>query len=284
MKMSGILIKKLRSISRFKRFSYNQNQSNFAATESEDWVDLNEELPHEEFTKKSIIVDSSGFTMKCPIKYVCAVTPIPQMFTWASIQQNFVVDDETVLFNIPYMGDEVLDKDCSFIEELIKNYDGKVHGDQDSEIMDDEMFVDLVNALVPYQTKVTENSLGDPKDAPRDLRPKDKDKKEDAVSNEAIDENLELPESWKKTDRIIPAPIVFQSISSLFPHKGSAKVLLDRYVKLIEGKDVEVDSAECTPNIDGAKAQSVSREKTLHSFHHLFCRRCFKYDCFLHRK
>lgn len=40
------------------------------------------------------------------------------------------MDDEVVLFNIPYMGEEVIEGDSAFIEELISDYNGKLHSSE----------------------------------------------------------------------------------------------------------------------------------------------------------
>ncbi|XP_070570486.1 histone-lysine N-methyltransferase EZH2-like isoform X2 [Ptychodera flava] len=205
---------------------------------------------HVPVTRKCVV--ESGLdeptTQMVPLHVFNNTTSIPTFFTWAPLQQNFMVEDETVLHNIPYMGDEVLDQDCSFIEELIKNYDGKVHGDREGGFINDEIFVELVNALHKLEM-------------------------EDELGEKADDEVLR---------NRFPSDQIFEAVSSVFPDKGSAEELREKFKELTESQDPNSLPPECTPNIDGPDAQSVQREQSLHSFHTLFCRRCFKYDCFLH--
>ena len=187
------------------------------------------------------------------------------MYTWAPIQQNFMVEDETVLHNIPYMGDEVLDQDGMFIEELIKNYDGKVHGDREGGFIDDDLFVDLVNALKQYDVESDGEKVGEEKNGGAGVK----------TESEAIVEQ-------RKSDiAFIPSDNVFQAIATLFPDMGNVNKLCEKFIELTENKSAILK--ECTPNIDTVDAVSTGHEQTMHSFNTLFCRRCFKYDCFLHR-
>ncbi|XP_026733820.1 histone-lysine N-methyltransferase E(z) [Trichoplusia ni] len=266
---------------------------------------------HENFMKRAEVsyTDASGVvtTQQVPIRIINSVNPIPTMYTWAPTQKNFMVEDETVLHNIPYMGDEVLDQDGTFIEELIKNYDGKVHGDKEGGFIDDQLFVDLVHALMTYQTK--EEVAEERKDrearnskeekekevkekVAAELRGKEarnsKEDKEKDTSKEKDKEKEKEKDDVKKDEKVIndkqfPIFTIFQAISIQFPDKGTAQELREKYIELTSRSDPNALPPECTPNIDGPLAESVSRDQTMHSFHTLFCRRCFKYDCFLHR-
>uniref|UniRef100_A0A3Q1G0K8 Histone-lysine N-methyltransferase EZH2 n=1 Tax=Acanthochromis polyacanthus TaxID=80966 RepID=A0A3Q1G0K8_9TELE len=183
------------------------------------------------------------------------IQPVHIMTSVSSLRGTREVEDETVLHNIPYMGDEILDQDGTFIEELIKNYDGKVHGDRECGFINDEIFVELVSALAQYSDN--------------------EDDEEEEEQDFKVDK---MDDASKK----FPSDKIFEAISSMFPDKGSTEELKEKYKELTEQQLPGALPPECTPNIDGPNARSVQREQSLHSFHTLFCRRCFKYDCFLH--
>ncbi|PWA25062.1 hypothetical protein CCH79_00019067 [Gambusia affinis] len=224
-----------------------------------------------------------------PLKTLNAVASVPVMYSWSPLQQNFMVraasrrhgavEDETVLHNIPYMGDEILDQDGTFIEELIKNYDGKVHGDRECGFINDEIFVELVNSMVQYS-----DNEDDEEEEEQDFKVEKmetcdgKDQPEDGSNDRHVGNEGDNSDANKK----FPSDKIFEAISSMFPDKGSTEELKEKYKELTEQQLPGALPPECTPNIDGPNARSVQREQSLHSFHTLFCRRCFKYDCFLH--
>ncbi|KAH9368684.1 hypothetical protein HPB48_004703 [Haemaphysalis longicornis] len=92
----------------------------------------------------------------------------------------------------------------------------------------------------------------------------------------------ELPDKYD--DQGAPSDLLFCAISicSFVRTKTRMPLLHRLYKELMEKENPPPLPLECTPNIDGPFAQSVAREKSMHSFRTLFCRRCFKYDCFLH--
>uniref|UniRef100_A0A672R4J6 [histone H3]-lysine(27) N-trimethyltransferase n=1 Tax=Sinocyclocheilus grahami TaxID=75366 RepID=A0A672R4J6_SINGR len=181
------------------------------------------------------------------------IQSIPLSTTSGSLPSK-KVEDETFLHNIPYMGDEVLEQDEAFLEELIDNYDG-VHGDRAGGFINDGIFKELVEALSQYS---------DPE--------------------EEEEEDLTFPSLGRElsANKKIPHDKIFTAIASMFPYKGTMEELKDKYKDLLEPSSPVKLPPLCTPNMDGPLAKSVQREQSLHSFHTLFCRRCFKYDCFLH--
>ncbi|KAG3268887.1 histone-lysine N-methyltransferase EZH1 [Ictidomys tridecemlineatus] len=206
------------------------------------------------------------------------VALVPIMYSWSPLQQNFMVEDETVLCNIPYMGDEVKEEDETFIEELINNYDGKVHGEEEmipgSVLISDAVFLELVDALNQYSDEEEEGhndtSDGKQEDSKEDLPVTRKRKRHSIEGNK------------KSSKKQFPNDMIFSAIASMFPENGVPDDMKERYRELTEMSDPNALPPQCTPNIDGPNAKSVQREQSLHSFHTLFCRRCFKYDCFLH--
>ncbi|XP_004410620.1 PREDICTED: histone-lysine N-methyltransferase EZH1 isoform X5 [Odobenus rosmarus divergens] len=206
------------------------------------------------------------------------VALVPIMYSWSPLQQNFMVEDETVLCNIPYMGDEVKEEDETFIEELINNYDGKVHGEEEmipgSVLISDAVFLELVDALNQYSDE-EEEGHNDTSDGKQD------DSKEDLPVTRKRKRHA-LEGNKKSSKKQFPNDMIFSAIASMFPENGVPDDMKERYRELTEMSDPNALPPQCTPNIDGPNAKSVQREQSLHSFHTLFCRRCFKYDCFLH--
>lgn len=162
---------------------------------------------------------------KLPLSVLPSVQSLPRYNTWNMTQQNFLVEDETVLHNIPYMGEELLDKDGAFIEELIKNYDGKIHDGQGEggegqgeggEALDDSLLLELVENMKNVRSKPQKLSRGPYK------------------SSELLQHGAEVNQTKELFDAIAAA------LGEKFPQK-----IRSRYESLIGA-----EGTQCTPNLD----------------------------------
>lgn len=118
--------------------------------------------PHSSTMKKARIKLSArdgdvDTTYSIPIRIMFNVQPMPTMYSWAELGQNFFADDETVLHNIPYLEEQ---DDMQFIEDLLNNYyDSKVHSDKEQPLITDDILVEVIDGLLKYIESCKNNNF-----------------------------------------------------------------------------------------------------------------------------
>ncbi|KAM7542933.1 hypothetical protein Aperf_G00000010129 [Anoplocephala perfoliata] len=233
------------------------------------------------------------------VNIIPVVEPIPPMSTWAPLQQNFSVEDECVLSNLPYMGDQANDE--PFLEELIKDYYDGVHGSFpfDFEARFTVKLVDTVHAMwnsLPNTEHFNSVKLPRSNNADEDLNTSR------LSTGEAVDNQLKYPLTPSRKSVGGPPDLsisemkvpdaVFSAIASAYGVVEKAPELRSVYYsKLAASKTANTANAPSCPNLDDPDEvkefydrtqKRPTRQDALHTFRHLFCRRCYKYDCTLH--
>lgn len=225
------------------------------------------------------------------VQSIPAVKPLPLMYTWAPTEQNILVEDETELHNLPYIGDE--HNGNSFIENLIESYDGRVHGvrRRGDGILDDRLLIDLVNTSLKYQKQRDKNNNNNKENSSYI-------EKVPSASNAFNEENSDVSNLDQNP---FPCWDIFKAISKLHLNGRTAEELQEKYDQLSLNFSVfsevfrlieiiktslfvyrYIELTQRSP--EELTTENDSHKPISHSSHGSFCRRCLKYDCFLHGK
>jgi len=251
-----------------------ENESSDSSLSSESKSSLSKTKPSKKKSTARIYGESKKMqSQSVTITAMPKIKPPPPMSTWAPILRNKLFDHDEQQSNIPYFGDDVIDKDNTFIAALVEDFNAKITSSDDN--MDDELFLDLVKALQQYDVHAPPQPYLNgtkSKDKLSDLKNPNK------VKKDPPDSEMKPKKDCEENAVIESNDIIFQAISTKYPEMGSAEELIHKYKTLTAVKD----KCDFTPDIDGPDATSVSCERALHSYKSLLCRRCFLYDCDLH--
>ncbi|KAF2982328.1 hypothetical protein EK904_002991 [Melospiza melodia maxima] len=177
------------------------------------------------------------------------VALVPIMYSWSPLQQNFMVEDETVLCNIPYMGDEgftgvLWDAENVLEGEKLSNpvllvASGKkmISG---SVLISDAVFLELVNALNQYSDEEEEGH--------NDSEVKQEDGKEELPVTRKR-KRIAVEGNKKCSKKRFPNDMIFTAISSMFPEYGFPEDMKESRCS---------GSSPCTPSTPSSAAAASS--------------------------
>ncbi|CAF1343537.1 unnamed protein product [Adineta steineri] len=238
----------------------------FFATIAEHYKDLrhptitSEPIHNEQISKLYTTCsydELTGEKLICSLSILPQIDPIPHMFTYVPLQRNYLCDTVTNL------SDLVLEEE----DEDIKNLLNSVQSDSSNQ----EQPIRL--------SSTSKRTRRLSKTSPMN------DKKNEIILDE--DHLMELLKRLKQQPGHTSIPMTVDDESNLFEtliktYSSSADLIRDRFGTIFESKHLQ--PKEFTPNIDNSSlAVDTTVENILHSYFMLFCRRCHRYDCFLHR-
>ncbi|CAL8118637.1 unnamed protein product [Orchesella dallaii] len=145
-----------------------------------------------------------------PMTTLPHVSQIPPVLDWTAIPHNLHEDDGKFLTNIPFLGDEFIDKDAKFIDEMVTLYEGKVHEAKDSssfKTMEDEVLFTLIQALMKIEADEGPNVFHGER-----VEQKEEEKQEDVESEVPKESEVKFDEddSQQKTTFSDVAAKLFQ--------------------------------------------------------------------------
>ncbi|CAF1608651.1 unnamed protein product [Rotaria magnacalcarata] len=202
--------------------------------------------------------EMNGDKLICLLTILPHVDQLPNLFTYVPLQSNFLCDTNT------HLSDLLLDEESEDVKNLLISIQ--------------------CDSLSEQQQTIRSSSSS------KRIRRFSRTSIINDRNNEFVFDEEHLLELLKRLKQqsdnntflmaVEDETILFDTLIKLYP--SSADLIRDRFGTVFESKRLQ--PKELSPNIDNSSISlDSSVENILHSYFMLFCRRCHRYDCFLHK-